>query len=122
MRKNSLPVLQKTPLADGALIGRLVRMFRALCDTNRLELLARLVCCESTQNVGDVASCCPMDLSVVSRHLAAMREAGILKSERRGKEVHYAVNTQEIANLLRGFVDLLEGCWPTKKSNKRRKV
>jgi ArsR family transcriptional regulator len=106
-------------LWDEALVGRLASLFRALSDTHRLMLLAELACCSVTKRVCDVASCCPVDLSVVSRHLAAMREAGILSAERRGKEVHYAVNVSGLCSQLHGFADVLERCCVPKISRKK---
>ncbi len=110
-------------ILDDSLMQRLIRTFRALCDTNRLNLLARLAGCPSTQNVQSMADCCPVDQSVVSRHLSAMREAGIVKAERKGKEVHYELNTAGLADLLRSFADAIEGCCSsTQKTKKRRKT
>lgn len=111
---------KEIPAFDESLISRLARTFRALCDTNRLQLLARLACCD-TQNVGNVASCCPLDFSVVSRHLATMREAGILKAERRGREIHYSVDTAGLARLLRGFADALQAFRPAQKTKTKKK-
>lgn len=69
-----------------------------------------------------MAECCPVDQSVVSRHLSAMREAGIVTAERKGKEVHYELNASGLADLLRNFADAIEGCCPiAKKTKKRRK-
>lgn len=100
---------------------RLIRTFKALCDTNRLSLLARLAGCQSTQNVQSMAECCPVDQSVVSRHLSAMREAGIVKAERKGKEVHYELNASGLADLLRSFADAIEDCCPNDKTTKKRR-
>lgn len=88
------------------------RFFKALCDANRLAILARLAEAGTAQSVGQIASCCETDLSVVSRHLAALRDAGILTSERRGKEVYYSVCIQEVAGILRRIADALEACCP----------
>jgi DNA-binding transcriptional ArsR family regulator len=105
---------------DESLVQRLIRSFRALCDTNRLNLLTRLACCPSTLNVRSMAGCCPLDQSVVSRHLAAMREAGIVTAERKGKEVHYAVNASGFADLLRTFADAIEGRRPGRAPQKKK--
>ena len=67
------------------------QFFRALGDPNRLALLARLAACCGPRTVSELAACCPVDLSVVSRHLAILREAGILQARKHGKEVHYTV-------------------------------
>lgn len=75
-----------------------------------MAIMVGLAQAEDTQTVSQVASRHPIDLSVVSRHLRALRDAGILKSEKRGKEVHYRVNALSLAKLLRDFATVIENC------------
>jgi ArsR family transcriptional regulator, arsenate/arsenite/antimonite-responsive transcriptional repressor len=86
------------------------KFFKALCDPRRLAILARLAgMCEPCTVTG-IAACCPTDLSVVSRHLAILREAGILEAEKRGKEVYYSVRYPVLVNTLRALADGIEAC------------
>ena len=57
-----------------------------------------------------MAECCPVDISVVSRHLAILREAGILAARKQGKEVLYSVRSTELVSTLRELADAIEGC------------
>jgi DNA-binding transcriptional ArsR family regulator len=84
--------------------------FRALADPNRIALLGRLATCCGSQTVSEVADCCPTDLSVVSRHLATLKQAGIVEAEKRGREVHYRVRYEEIARALRAMADAIDRC------------
>jgi len=87
--------------------------FRALSDPNRLTILGDIAsCCGDTKTVSDVARCVPVDLSVVSRHLAVLRRAGIVSAQRRGKEVHYACCYGDVVRILRQVADALEACCP----------
>ncbi len=86
--------------------------FRALSDPNRVAILARLAEGGAEQTVTEVASCCPINLSVVSRHLRTLREAGVLAAEKRGKEVFYSVKIQDLVFLLRNLANALEACCP----------
>ena len=86
------------------------RFFKALCDPNRIALLIRLAACGKPCTVTEIACCCPTDLSVVSRHLAVLRDAGVLICEKRGKEVFYAVRYDDLAGTLRAIADAIEGC------------
>ncbi len=86
------------------------RFFKALCDPNRIALLVRLAACDEPCTVSQIAACCPTDLSVVSRHLAVLRDAGVLVSEKRGKEVLYTVRYSDLAGTLRAIADAIEGC------------
>lgn len=89
------------------------RFFRALCDPNRIALLARLAKCCRPCGVSELATCCTTDFSVVSRHLATLRDAGILSSEKRGKEVFYSVRYDELVKTLRSLADGFEACCST---------
>ncbi|HXI04127.1 MAG TPA: metalloregulator ArsR/SmtB family transcription factor [Candidatus Saccharimonadales bacterium] len=86
------------------------QLFKALCDPNRIALLARLAECGRPCGVTELGACCEVDLSVTSRHLATLREAGVLTSTRRGKEIHYEVRSAEIIRTLRAIADAIEGC------------
>lgn len=98
--------------------------FKALGDPNRIILVARIAGMDHPSTVTEAAGCCPVDLSVVSRHLAVLREAGIVKAEKRGREVHYRVAHRELADTLRSIADAVEQCCepgccsaPTKESS-----
>lgn len=88
--------------------------YKALADPTRIALLAWLARQPSPRTVGEVANsgCCNVDLSVVSRHLGVLRDAGILDSARRGKEVLYRVHTEVLVDTLRGLADAIETCCP----------
>ncbi len=87
-------------------------LFKALSDPNRVAILARLAEMAKEQTVTEVASCCPINLSVVSRHLRTLRDAGVVECDRRGKEVYYRARTRDLAKLLRNLADALEACCP----------
>jgi ArsR family transcriptional regulator len=86
--------------------------FKALADPNRVALLQHLARGGKEQTVSDISCCCPVDLSVVSRHLGVLRDAGILSAEKRGREVYYTVQIKELTALLRKLADALEACCP----------
>lgn len=93
-------------------------LFKALCDPNRISILICLARCESELTVSQVAACCPIDLSVVSRHLATLRDVGVLASEKRGKEVFYRVRPGALVNALRAVADELEACCPPQEKQR----
>lgn len=86
------------------------RLFKALSDPNRVAILATLAEGGREMSVGQVAARFPLDVSVVSRHLALLREAGVLASQKKGKQVFYRVRVAEMAGMLRGLADALEAC------------
>jgi ArsR family transcriptional regulator len=68
--------------------------------------------------VTKVAECCPTDISVVSRHLAVLRQAGVLAAEKRGKEVYYWLRSGELAETLRAIADTIECCCPPRRGER----
>lgn len=89
------------------------KLFKALCDPSRVTILTSLAESCEPQTVSEVATCCPTDLSVVSRHLGMLREAGIVEAEKRGRQVFYRVRYAELASVLRNMADAIEACCPT---------
>lgn len=87
-------------------------LFRALGDPTRVAILAHLAELCGPASVGRIACCTPVDVSVVSRHLATLREAGIVEARRAGREVLYSVRYPELVNALRAAADALEACCP----------
>ena len=88
------------------------KLFKALSDPKRLSLLIRLAEEPEPRTVGEVAEGSGIDLSVVSRHLAILREAGIIKCEKQGKEVRCGLQGMPLAKILRDLADALEACCP----------
>ncbi|MFH1276862.1 MAG: metalloregulator ArsR/SmtB family transcription factor [Candidatus Eisenbacteria bacterium] len=87
-------------------------LFRALGDPTRVAILAHLAELCGPASVGSIACCTPVDVSVVSRHLATLREAGIVDARRKGREVLYSVRYPELVKTLRAVADALEACCP----------
>ncbi len=95
------------------------QFFKALCDPTRLSILGDVARQEEPTTVSHIAGCCNIDLSVVSRHLATLRDAGILKAEKRGKEVHYSLRTDDVVGRLRALATALEACCGPKSEEKK---
>lgn len=86
------------------------QFFKALAETNRITLVAHLAALGHPSTVSEAACCCPVDLSVVSRHLAMLREAGVVSSEKSGKEVRYSISCEQLAATFREIADALDAC------------
>jgi ArsR family transcriptional regulator, arsenate/arsenite/antimonite-responsive transcriptional repressor len=86
--------------------------FKALCDPTRVLLLGCLVKCGRPCSVGEIAECCSVDLSVVSRHLQILERAGLLESLKQGRTVSYAVRFSDVCGKLRLLADAIEQCCP----------
>ncbi len=85
--------------------------FKALADPVRLAIIERLARCGcGSLSVQEIASCCPRDLSVVSRHLAILRQARVVQAERRGRQVLYRLAAERLPGILRAVADTIENC------------
>ena len=93
------------------------RLFKALGDPTRVAMLLTLAQSRDGLPVGEVAARSPVDVSVVSRHLAVLREAGIVECERQGKVVFYWVRYGALTSSLRALADALDQCCPTQGAN-----
>lgn len=87
-------------------------LFKALCDPTRAKLLGCLTKCGRACTVTEVAECCSVDFSVVSRHLQLLERAGILESAKEGRTVSYVVKYGHLCQTLRGLAEAIEGCCP----------
>ena len=86
--------------------------FKALGDPTRAKLLGCLIKCGRACSVTEVAECCSVDFSVVSRHLSMLEGAGILEADKRGRTVSYTVRYGPFCNTLRCLADSIEDCCP----------
>jgi ArsR family transcriptional regulator len=87
-------------------------LFKVLGDPTRVRLLACIAKCGRACSVGEVAECCSVDLSVVSRHLQALARAGLVEPSRSGRTVSYAVRYAEVAAKFRALADAIQECAP----------
>jgi len=67
------------------------RVIKALAHPTRLFLVEAL--CRQERCVCELAEAVGSDMSTVSKHLALLREAGIVADEKRGKKVFYSLRT-----------------------------
>lgn len=106
------PISPKQALArrrpvDGLLDADL---FKALGDPTRLRLFACLIKCARACTVSEIAECCSVDFSVVSRHLQLLERSGVLESTRTGRTVSYSVRGDELAAIFKGLADAMSAC------------
>lgn len=87
-------------------------LFKAFSDPTRVSLLACIAKCGRDCSVGEVAECCSVDFSVVSRHLALLARSGVLEVTKDGRTVFYRVRYAELCESLRALADALEDCCP----------
>ena len=83
------------------------RIFVALGDEHRQRMLLLFEPGERL-NVGQIAEVSTLGRSTVSHHLKILREAGVLASEKIGKEVWFWINREALETTLGNVLDYLK--------------
>lgn len=73
-------------------------LLKQLANANRLMVLCHLVSGEKT--AGELAESVGLSQSALSQHLARLREAGLVESDKRGLSVYYRICSIEAQALL----------------------
>jgi len=78
------------------------KIFEALASTPRRKILAYLS--EASLTAGEIAARFDMTKPAISKHLQILENAGLIRGEKRGQFIHYALVPENLANTLNGFV------------------
>ena len=77
-------------------IQELSELFKALSDPTRLRLVQLLSDHKGALCVNALARQLSVTQSAVSQHLRVLRQAQLVKGERRGSSVHYSLNQDRL--------------------------
>ena len=77
-------------------------LFEALASAPRRKILAYLA--EAELTAGEIAARFAMSKPSISKHLAILETAGLIRGEKRGQYVHYSLTPDNLANALNAFV------------------
>lgn len=72
-----------------------VEFAKALADETRQKIMS--LCCCNFLSVNDIVEQLDVAQPTVSHHLKVLKEAGLVLSERRGKQVLYTLNQKKLA-------------------------
>ena len=71
--------------------------FKIVGDTTRCKIVSALSMNEMC--VGDMANVLSMTKSSISHQLSKMKDAGVVKSRRNGKEIYYSLDDEHVAEI-----------------------
>ena len=98
----------KTLELDDHTASDVAEIFRALSDTSRIKLMARLVGGET--NVGALAAAAGISESAVSHHMRHLRQLRMVRARKEGRQVFYTLYDRHIIDLfLRGVTHVRSG-------------
>ena len=107
-------------------VHRFAEVFKALSNPNRLHIFLRLVSCcppgtkcisdaAGERCVGELGQNLEIDPSTVSHHLKELRRSGLIRMERRGKNMLCWVDRETVF----AVANLLTGCSPPDMAEKK---
>lgn len=74
-------------------------VFKALGHPSRLKMVESL--CQGERCVCELQALVGSDMSTVSKHLAVLKEAGVVQDERRGTNIFYSLRMACVSSFLR---------------------
>lgn len=84
-------------------------LFRALSDPTRRALFERL-CRKGEHTVGALTSRAGISQPAVSKHLAVLKQAGLVHDRHEGRETHYSAKLSALAPLI-DWTRQMTGFW-----------
>jgi DNA-binding transcriptional ArsR family regulator len=80
-------------------------VFRALADPTRRKILDLLR--EKPRTSGEIAAAFPATWPTISRHLAVLREAGLIIAAREGQHIRYELDSSVVQDLVQHLLGWL---------------
>jgi len=84
------------------------KVYTALGDEHRQRILLTFERGERL-NVGQIVEVSTLSRSAVSHHLKILREAGVLQSQKEGKEVYFWINRDFLIEAMETVVEYIRG-------------
>ncbi len=90
-----------------ALFAARAKIIKAMAHPTRLFVVTELSQCDE-KCVCDLTEMIGADMSTVSRHLAVLKNAGLVVDDKRGQQVYYRLRVKCIVNFLKCVQTVLE--------------
>jgi len=94
---------------------QLSKFFKALSDETRREILRLLE--DRDHTVGEIVGRFSLSQPTISRHLSVLKEANLVRDERRGQFVIYRLSGANMARSAKQFFDDFKECRETPESH-----
>jgi len=85
-----------------------VGIFKALSDPTRLQILQIIE--PRPRSVSEIVDFFSLSQPTISRHLAALANARLVKSEKREQQKFYSLNQENLKKLVAGYFGKFECC------------
>jgi DNA-binding transcriptional ArsR family regulator len=91
--------LISTTTLDPTTAARVAELFRTLGDAGRVRIIAALT--GGPLHVGALAQAAELSESAVSHHLRHLRQMSLVRTQKEGRYVFYALDDEHVADLFR---------------------
>lgn len=81
----------------------IANFYKIMGDSTRCKIISALA--GSEMCVGDIANVLLMTKSSISHQLSKMKESGVVKSRREGKEIYYSLDDEHVAEIFQLTVE-----------------
>lgn len=85
----------------------LTKIFRALSDATRLEIIKILRDKGGEMNCGEIGECIDIPKSTASYHFRTLREAGLTKTRKESLNIYVSLREETFEKYLPNFLDTL---------------
>ncbi len=99
----------KTAVSKTAAPPELLDFIKAIASESRIKILL-LFLDGQERTVNQIAEAVELGQPTTSEHLAIMKRAGVLVSEKQGKEVYYRPDREQIIRCLETLSTMLKSC------------
>src|ERR1700759_5278457 len=102
-------------IANGLLIEMTAThdmLFRTLSDPTRRAIFERL-CREGEQTVGALTAQAGVSQPAVSKHLRALKQAGLARDRHHGRQTHYSADARALSPLIE-WTSQMKGFWESR--------
>ena len=87
-------------------------LLSTLADPTRRAIFERL-CCQGEQTVSALTAQAKISQPAVSKHLAALKKAGLVRNRHEGRQTHYSAQIKALAPLI-DWTNQMAGFWENK--------
>ena len=87
-------------------------LFRTLADPTRRAIFERL-CRDGDQTVGALTALAGISQPAVSKHLAVLKRAGLVRDRHHGRQTHYSAQLGALAPLI-DWTSRMAGFWQSR--------
>lgn len=87
-------------------------LFKTLADPTRRAIFERL-CREGEQTVGALTARAGVSQPAVSKHLAVLKQAGLVRDRQQGRQTHYSAQAAALAPLA-DWTTRMTGFWESR--------